>query len=436
MATVNFSGLLPTPTGLGTKYFLDADYSQATPVGMPVPSFPFLDEDDNTTVQFRQKYEQALVSYAPPNLKAPMPGTTTLYPFGDVNWSDGQAGVACFERTYGNIPAQRTVHGQSFRYPFQYLLLSGASITGDSDNLSYTGASYSIGTWPLTVDSTLVYDYFLDGQQDQYPLYQAPQLIQVGNVITLRGESYLGTNPVLTLAGGALVCADPQMLAEDDTYVNYKGARPGAPAAAHRRLHREHPWQHAQRGYRHRDRHRNGDRHRHGHGYRNRHGDGHRNRHGYRHGDRHRHRNVRKHREIHPEAGPRPSTSWAGGQTVNLHPRRHRDGLGSRHDDVHHQRRHPVQRRGHRPHHGHRHLRRAGRQQLRGAAARHVHRQRRQHVRVYRQRRRRCRRPSGRTPGSVAINTTVTFDVRERAGRSPVGCHDDVQRPTLSRRPT
>ena len=224
MAAVNFSTLLPQPAPGQTDFFLDGDYSQAFPVGMPVPTFPFLEDGDTSTVQFRQKFEQALVCYAPPNLKLPMQGTTNLYPFGDVNWSDGQAGVALFERRFGNIPATRTVHGQSYRYPYQYLLETGAQITGDQDDLSYTGASYSLGTLPTTVDCTVVLDYFLDGQQASYPLLEAPMLIQIGQLIVVRGASYLGSKPALTLSNGYIVSTDVLIMAEDDTYVKYEGA--------------------------------------------------------------------------------------------------------------------------------------------------------------------------------------------------------------------
>ena len=149
------------------------------------PQYPFLDQGDTVTVIYRQRCEQALTSYTPLDLKSAMPGVAGAYPFRRCELpGTAVAGIVEFDRLFGNIPKQRIVRGKSFKYPFQYVLSSGAKISGaGTDDLSYEGPTYSIGTEPTTVDSILIMDYFLDGQQAQFPLLHAPKLELIGQNI-------------------------------------------------------------------------------------------------------------------------------------------------------------------------------------------------------------------------------------------------------------
>ena len=118
------------------------------------------------------------------------------YPLGDVNFRDGGCGIWEFERQYGNIPRQRVRYGQSHRYTFQCVLSSGAKISGGgTDNVSFEGPQYSVLSKPFTVDSTLICDFFLAGQEGDFPLLEAPSVELIGQSIAPRGEDYLGGRP-------------------------------------------------------------------------------------------------------------------------------------------------------------------------------------------------------------------------------------------------
>ncbi len=227
MAALNYTTMMPVYGGAQKSGFLlDGDYSRAYPIGAPVPHFPFLNQGDTETVIFRQKCEQALVSYAPLDLTKPYPGVSGAYPLGDVNFRDVGCGLVEFERMYGNIPKQRIRRGQSHTYAFQTVLSSGVKISGaGTDNLSYEGPQYSIGTEPAMVDSRLVMDYFIDGQQANFPLVQAPKVIQVGQTIQTWGQDFAG-GPFPLYVDGSCVCATGgiDILAENDSYADWEGA--------------------------------------------------------------------------------------------------------------------------------------------------------------------------------------------------------------------
>ncbi len=229
MAAIQYSGLLATPANVrGRKdIYLDGDYSKAQPCGAPVPVFPFLNQGDTETVYFRQKFECAIASYSPLDLTAAMPGVANAYPMGDVNFRDGGCGIWEFERQYGNIPKQRIRRGQSHRYSFQYVLNSGAKLSGvGTDELSYEGPTYTLGTMPFTVDSILQYDFFLADSESDFPLLEAPLVQQIGLNIDPRGQDVNGGAFPLTLSDSCVVgkAGVTAMLAEDDVYSDWLGA--------------------------------------------------------------------------------------------------------------------------------------------------------------------------------------------------------------------
>lgn len=229
MPIINFGGLLGGGgsvfgTDAKREFNLDGDYSKAFPVGLPVPTYPFLNQGDTETVIFRQPFEQSLTAYKPLDLKVGYKEVKDAYPLGDVNFRDGQGGVVTFDRQFGNIPKQRVRRGQSHRYSFQYILKDGAKIQSDGTTItSYEGPTYTLGTKPFTVDSTLVYDYFIDGDEASFPIVLAPDYWQLGQIIVPRGRAVDGGNFPLTVEGGLVCCTSP-ILAEDDTYDNWMGA--------------------------------------------------------------------------------------------------------------------------------------------------------------------------------------------------------------------
>ena len=214
--------------------FIDGDYTDAEPSGLMVPEFPYIDEGNTAICIFRQPHEQYLETYQPPNLTLRIGGTVAgapIHVLGDHNFRDAGAGVLSFERFFARIPARRVRRGQSFRYPFQFVLLNGAFIPvnlAPAFSVVFGGSGYTIGSEPMTVDSILQYDFFLAGREDDFPLQRAPRLFQAGDRIRSRGVSVeqFGPNQVFPLyLKGSCVCSDEDyILAEDDTYAHWRGA--------------------------------------------------------------------------------------------------------------------------------------------------------------------------------------------------------------------
>lgn len=193
----------------GYKY--DGDYGPALPCGLPVPSYPFLDQGDTETVIYSEPHEQTLAEYAQLDLMLPHPEVDNAYPFGDVNFRDLGAGIVRFDRQFGNIPKQRIVRGQSFRYNFQYVAI---------------GTNTHVGSRPRNVDSMLIYDYFLSGQESDFPLLEAPGYELIETVVFPVGDAITGSEFPLTIDGRFVVGVDgvDAILAEADTYAEYRGA--------------------------------------------------------------------------------------------------------------------------------------------------------------------------------------------------------------------
>ena len=223
-----FAGLVPNLGTNGKDFYLDANYSVAQPVGLPTPTFPYLDQNNTNAVVFRQPYEQAITSYQPLDMTKPQGDLGGLYYFGDANMKDGQGGVYVFDRLFGNLPAQRIRRGQSCNYTFQFILKAGESIsTSDDGSFDYQGPTYSIGSRVYSVDSVLIYDYFLDGDQAKYPLKRYPCIEMQGQAIGSRGEDFNGGDFPLGQDPTGLIIGKPgvtQILGEDDRYDEYRGA--------------------------------------------------------------------------------------------------------------------------------------------------------------------------------------------------------------------
>lgn len=230
----NTGGLLGSGSRKARDFYVDGDFTTAQPCAAPVPTYPFLNQGDTETVIYRWKHEQFVRNYQPLSLTKPMRGVPNAYPLGDVNFRDGGCSIWEFERTFGNIPKQCIRHGQSHTYAFQYILSSGAGYSGageggDISNLVIEGATYTIGTRPSNVNSTLQYDYFLAGKEGNFPLKLAPRVEQIGTRITVRGVDINdGPFPLYLASGGdsGCICAvgGKTILAEDDVYDDWLGA--------------------------------------------------------------------------------------------------------------------------------------------------------------------------------------------------------------------
>ena len=190
----------------------DGDWSSALESSAPVLEWPFEDKGDSFTFIVRQRFTQAAASFSKMADLTPHP----LYPSAllveEGPQQDLGGGKIEWERVWACVPITRTEH-ESFVYPFQTLVVAS---TNDNGAVSSTG---TLSTLALTVASTVTYDYDIAANiVTDLPLSIAPRVYQVATNDFVK----LGTGSLYL--SGAFVCShDNQILAENDTYGDWKG---------------------------------------------------------------------------------------------------------------------------------------------------------------------------------------------------------------------
>ena len=203
---------MPSLTSSTPGVYDDGDWSSALESSAPVLEWPFEDKGDSFTFIVRQRFTQTASSFIKMADLTPHPVYPSALLVEEGPQQDLGAGKIEWERVWACIPITRTEH-ESFVYPFQTLVVAS---TNDNGAVSSTG---TLSTLALTVASTVTYQYDIAANiVANLPLSIAPRVYEVATNDFVK----LGTGSLYL--SGAFVCShDDQILAENDTYADWKG---------------------------------------------------------------------------------------------------------------------------------------------------------------------------------------------------------------------
>ena len=190
----------------------DGDWTVAYACTAPRLEYPFEDKGDSFTFIVRQRFQQAASSFIKMADLTPHPVYPSALLVEEGPQQNLGGGKIEWERVWACVPITRTEH-ESFVYPFQTLVVAS---TNDNGAVSSTG---TLGTLALTVASTVTYQYDIAANiVANLPLSIAPRVYEVATNDFVK----LGTGSLYL--SGAFVCShDDQILAENDTYGDWKG---------------------------------------------------------------------------------------------------------------------------------------------------------------------------------------------------------------------